>query len=195
MSLNQIIDQSPASALSALVVDKTLNLKAEQIKVKTNVIANTVFAGRIALDPSSSYIYEMPITIKLWDGADQNVVFNGVAPTIARFRRVGDVTSVGIANFTINSASVAAGKIRIIFGTVLPERFRPFGGLYCAPLRGKDNNVFTTSPLAIKYDVTGNLYFEIASNYADGDFTTAVTPGTIQIGPTDSYINLTYTSI
>lgn len=195
MSLNQIIDPSPASVLSALVVDKTLNLKAEQIKVKTKVIADTIFANRIALNPGSPYAGDVPITIKLWDGADRNVVLAGPAPVSARFSRVGDITSVSIPNFTINSADVATGKIRIYFNIPLIGRFRPVS-TFCAPIQGKNNGTSTTTPLLIQYDSVGHLFFEISANYnPTTNFTTTVTPApSVPIGP-DFYINLVYTSV
>lgn len=191
MSLNQIIDQSPASALSELVVDKTLNLKAEQIKVKTNVIADAVAANTIVLNPASPYIASIPVTVQLWDGAAYRaLVFDpsAPAPTIVRFRRIGDVVSCSFNGFkALSSAVTGSGKIRILFtGGSIPVQFRPFTNVYSTFVEGFNNDALTTSPMMFSFGGSAS-YLELSSNSAGANITTGVTGvTTLACGPSST---------
>lgn len=170
MSLNQIIDKDP---LAPLVVDETLKLKAESLRV-----ASYVSAESFILPSASADVLLLPYTIVYWDGSAERAVTMsaGSATGNLRIQKIARLATIQMPTFEVASAAVAGtgGQLRVKFTTALPAKFHPIGGNLSAPLCGRNNGATTSSPMLFVLN-TSNQYFSIYSNYAFGNITTGIT--------------------
>lgn len=163
MSLNQIIDQFPSNPL---VVDKTLNLKAEQIRVHGDVTAGSFNGGTI---PSISTTV-VPYTVVCYDTiTERPVTGTGVTGNIT-FVKIGSVVTASIPGFNVTAYSGGAASqfLRIKFDTPLPASLVP-SLTATAPYTSQTGGVTQTTPGKASLNSSANI--GLNSDYFLGSFT------------------------
>lgn len=163
MSLNQIIDKAP---LAPLVCDKTLNLKAEQIRVIGDVTAATFNGGAV---PQQS-VTVVPFTIVASDGTERPVVGTGTTGNLT-FIKVGRMVTVSLPPFDVSAftGGGATQALRYKFTSPLPASLVPSHDCNVA-FQAQSGTVVSAS--ACRAELSATLpHVQLHSDYGSTGFT------------------------
>lgn len=175
MSLNQIIDHDPTGNL---VVDPTLILKAESIRLQNGIS----FAPAGTSYRSPAYVVTL-----FSSGSERLTVGTGRIGQLHLFK-VGKQVTLRVPKFTINSAAVdGTGVFYVNITPALPADWLPIDGAVSA-VQCQSNAATLTTACALSYE--SNILLKLSADFTNLDFTTGITgTSTLAAGPiTDMYM-------